>query len=380
MVINFDMENLRQPTPFQERLYDFEVNAGLTDRDIESLNRDELYERLMSNIGHTPVRLVDLGSGNTLLQKDETANPTETHYDRVFIPLIRTLEEEGKISPGDILLETSSGSAGIAFAWACKKLGYKSVLFTPGYLPAPRRTEAENLADEVHYGTDKTRYLEECAGMMVNYLRDNRDAARKNGKRIRLLNHSQDYRTPMFFNSVGAELVNFLASNNIQQIDYFVVGIGNGSTIYGIPGWLKNVFPQQFEDMKVIGYEPMQAAHYYKKFVERWGGFVREKVDRLLNGATLPEKDSVHLMPGTGTLPGLTFPFNEDAVSLGMIDDVVPVNVEFVLSQSRYNDDLPEVQKMGVSSQVARYISEEVVSGQSGKVAVSLIYDKADRY
>lgn len=374
------MENLRQNTPFQERLHQFEVKTGLTDKEIESLSRDELYEKLMSNIGNTPVRVVDLGGGNTLLQKDETANPTETHYDRVFVPLIRVLEEEGKIQPGDVLLETSSGSAGIAFAWACKKLGYKSVLFTPGYLPAPRRIEAENLADEVHYGTDKTRYLEECAEMMVKYLRDNRVAAKNNGKRIRLLNHSQDYRTPMCFNNVGAELVNYLASNNIQQVDYFVMGIGNGSTIYGIPGWLKNVFPQQFGDIKVIGYEPMQAAHYYKKFVDRWGGLVREKVDRLLNGATLPERDSVHLMPGTGTLPGLTFPFNEDAVHLGMIDDVVPVNVEFVLSENRYNDDLPDVKKMGVSSQVARYVTEEVLSGQSGKVAVSLIYDKADRY
>ena len=88
-----------QPTNFQERLRLKEQRFGLTDEDIASTTRWELFKRLEASVGNTPLRMLSLENGNVLYQKDETHNPTETHYDRCYVELLRDLESEHAITP-----------------------------------------------------------------------------------------------------------------------------------------------------------------------------------------------------------------------------------------------------------------------------------------
>ena len=115
-----------------------EIKTGLTDGDVRGLSRADLYARIEKAVGWTGMNRFSLPNGNTLFQKNETGNPTETHYDRCYVHLIKNLELDGKIRPGDMLLETTSGSAGVSFAWVCKKLGYEAVVFMPAFVPEPR--------------------------------------------------------------------------------------------------------------------------------------------------------------------------------------------------------------------------------------------------
>ena len=56
--------------------------------------------------------------------KRECDNPFGSHYDMVYLALYRHYEESGKIRPGDKVLETTSGAAGVSFAGIGKELGF----------------------------------------------------------------------------------------------------------------------------------------------------------------------------------------------------------------------------------------------------------------
>lgn len=355
-------------TEFQARLHEKEVRAGLTDEELEGLTQEQKYERIETLVGNTPKIEVPLVNGNVLIQSDETANPTENHYDRVYLHLLRELEKEGNIAPGDTLLETTSGSAGISFAWMCKKLGFKPVVFTPGFIPEARRTELEHLA-EVHYSDDRERYLQACAEMMVRYLRENKDKVKTTGHKIWMPNHSQDPRTPSAFHSLADEVAQKYPG---QPIDYFIGGVGNGSTILGIAERLKQINP----NAKVIGFEPMEACPYYKRYKDRWG----HVAPRFVRDEDVPEGYSFHELPGTGGFGNIAFPFMTEAVDRGLVDDIVPVPDRQILDMLKYNEGLPPEQQQGHTSLIAHYIADIWAQHVKGKRFVSMVYDKADRY
>ncbi|MFZ5365393.1 MAG: pyridoxal-phosphate dependent enzyme [Patescibacteria group bacterium] len=355
-------------TEFQARLHEKEVRAGLTDEELEGLTQEQRYERIETLVGNTPKIEVPLVNGNVLIQSDETANPTENHYDRVYLHLLHELEKEGIIAHGDTLLETTSGSAGISFSWMCNKLGFKPVVFTPGFIPEARRTELEHLA-EVHYSDDRERYLQACAEMMVRYLRENKDKVKTTGHKIWMPNHSQDPRTPSAFHSLADEVAQKYPG---QPIDYFIGGVGNGSTILGIAERLKQINP----NTKVIGFEPMEACPYYKRYKDRWG----HVAPRFVRDEDVPEGYSFHELPGTGGFGNIAFPFMTEAVERGLVDDVVPVPDKQILDMLKYNEGLPPEQQQGHTSLIAHYIADIWAQHTQGKRFVSMVYDKADRY
>ncbi|MCK4952050.1 MAG: pyridoxal-phosphate dependent enzyme, partial [Gammaproteobacteria bacterium] len=79
------------------------------------------FPTIESFIGNTPlVRLQRLSveNGNTMLVKLEGNNPAGSVKDRPAMSMIRHAEERGEISPGDTLIEATSGNTGIAMAMA----------------------------------------------------------------------------------------------------------------------------------------------------------------------------------------------------------------------------------------------------------------------
>ena len=98
------------------------------------IQREKLYRELESRIGNTPILKLSLHLpyGNRIFVKEEFRNPTGSHYDRVYIHLLKEIEKEGKIVPGVTpLIETSSGNAGSSFAWLCRELGYQAEVIVP---------------------------------------------------------------------------------------------------------------------------------------------------------------------------------------------------------------------------------------------------------
>ncbi len=355
-------------THFSQRLREREELMGLRSEDIQSLSRSEVHKRLKAATGNTPLRVIALPNGNTLVQKDETANPTESHYDRCYLPLLEALEAEGTISKGDVLLETTSGSAGISFAWICQKLGFAPHVFMPDFVPEPRIVESRRFA-EVHLSSDRERYLQACAEDMVHYFRENKAALRAEGRGMWMPNHSQDFRTPIAFEAIADEVA--MQKPGIG-VDYFIGGVGNGSTLLGVGRRVKTIWP----DARVIGYEPTRACPFYVAHRNRWGSIA----PKLAGDEEIPAQWQVHDMPGTGSFGNIPFPFMKAAIEKGVIDDMLHVRDAEILQSVRYNEKLTPELRQGHTSLVARFIAEQMAKQVRGKIFFTMAYDKLGRY
>jgi cysteine synthase len=78
-------------------------------------------------VGNTPmVRINRLApEGRTIYAKCEFFNPLSSVKDRLALSIIETAEREGKLKPGDTVVEATSGNTGIALAMMCAQRGYK---------------------------------------------------------------------------------------------------------------------------------------------------------------------------------------------------------------------------------------------------------------
>src|SRR5207237_3098532 len=93
------------------------------------------FSSILETIGNTP--LVELKSfsprpGVQIFAKLEGMNPSGSIKDRIALKMIREAEASGRLKPGSILLEPTSGNTGIALAMIARVSGYKFVAVMPG--------------------------------------------------------------------------------------------------------------------------------------------------------------------------------------------------------------------------------------------------------
>src|SRR5210317_1016707 len=100
------------------------------------------FPTLEAAIGNTPlVRLQRLPAAgtNTVLAKLEGNNPAGSVKDRPALSMIKHAEDRGEISPGDTLIEATSGNTGIALAMAAAIRGYRLILIMPSHMSDERK-------------------------------------------------------------------------------------------------------------------------------------------------------------------------------------------------------------------------------------------------
>jgi len=89
-------------------------------------------ENISEMVGNTPMIKLSDGltgcPGVTIYAKAEFANPLSSVKDRLALSIIETAEKEGKLKPGDTVIEATSGNTGIAVAMMCAQRGYKCVI------------------------------------------------------------------------------------------------------------------------------------------------------------------------------------------------------------------------------------------------------------
>ena len=197
------------------------------------MSEAQLAESILDLIGHTP--LVQLrrvtGEGTAqVLGKLESRNPGGSVKDRIAQAMIEAAEQEGRLKPGDTIVEPTSGNTGIGLALVAAVKGYRLVLTMPEDMSLERRKLLRRLGAEFVL----TPALEGMTGAVF--------AAEQ-------LVREQGYFMPQQFENpanpeihartTGPEIVAATGG----QVDAFVVGVGTGGTITGAGRVLREANP-----------------------------------------------------------------------------------------------------------------------------------------
>jgi cysteine synthase A len=205
-----------------------------------------IHDSIVSTIGNTPiVRLNRLApKGINLFVKLEARNPMASVKDRLAWAIIHDAEIKGDLTPGQTVIEATSGNTGIALAMVCAARGYPFVAVMADSFSVERRKLMRFLGAKVLL----TPAAERASGMV----RVAEELARKNG--WFLARQFENEANPAYHRqTTGPEILRDFAD---LPLDYFVTGYGTGGTLTGAGQVLKTARP----GIKIIVAEPEQAA------------------------------------------------------------------------------------------------------------------------
>ncbi|MBS3119439.1 pyridoxal-phosphate dependent enzyme [Candidatus Woesearchaeota archaeon] len=278
--------------------------------------RAGLYLRLRRLIRPTTVEIYEgpVPNDNEIHIIRLDRKPFGSHYDDVYLSLFLEFEGTGQIVPGDKVLETTSGSAGVSFAGIGRELGYRCIVAIPAGGEQARVDAIKAQGAEVIL-TDAEKYVSGFPRWILRYLATNRD--------VTFLNHSMGPTDPRTrkptINGVTIEAMSKWAYRARAQIglpDIYFPGIGNGSSVLG-PGGTFGAYVIGFESvLSGVVYELIHPGRYEGMFGVEPGSLGR------------------HNLPGLSG-KGIEFPHIEAAIRMGYLNEVVLVGDGFAINLFR---------------------------------------------
>ena len=298
---------------------------------------EKIYADILEKIGRTPlVRISKLNRGNAeVLVKVESFNPAGSVKDRIAIGMIEAAEKAGKIAPGALIIEPTSGNTGIGLALVAAVKGYRLILTMPDTMSIERR---KLLAA---YGAELV--LTEGALGMKGAIAKAEELAKT---------HPGSFIPQQFDNPANPEYHKQTTAEEIWQdaggrVDAFVAGVGTGGTLTGVGEVLKARNP----DVKLIAVEPSDSP--------------------VLSGGR----------PGPHKIQGIGAGFVPSVLDTQIIDEIFPVGAEDAGDTARAAAK-QEGLLVGISSGAALFAALELSRRPeyAGKRIIALLPDTGERY
>ncbi len=203
------------------------------------------YGDIVQSIGNTP--LVELPSlspkpGVRIWAKLESRNPTGSVKDRVARALIEDGEERGLLSPGQTILEPTSGNTGISLAMIGARRGYRVKVVMPENV-TPERTQLLRM-----YGAQIV-YSEGSLGSN-GAVEKALQMARADPSMYMPYQYGNEANPNAHYNGTALEIL-----DELDEVSAFVAGLGTGGTLMGCGRRLKETFG---DAVKIVAAEPMQ--------------------------------------------------------------------------------------------------------------------------
>ena len=296
----------------------------------------KIYSDITELIGGTPlVRLSRFAPGLGVLAKLERQNPAGSAKDRVALSMLRAAEAEGRLAPGGLVIEPTSGNTGIGLAALAAAQGYRAVIVMPDSM-SPERVKLI-----AAYGAEVV-LTPGAEGMSGAVAKAEEISARSPGS-IVAGQFSNPANPRAHYETTGPEIWR----DTDGRVAAFVCGVGTGGTITGVGRYLK----EQDPDVRVIAMEPASSP--------------------LLSEG----RAGAHAIQGIGAN------FVPEALDTSVYDEVVTVTDEDALAAMR---ELARTEGLlcGVSSGAAAFAARELAKRPefAGKSVVCLLPDTGERY
>ncbi len=300
----------------------------------------KIYTSADQLIGHTPLlELKHIESNDglkaTILAKLEYFNPAGSVKDRIAKSMIDDAEAAGKLKPGAVIIEPTSGNTGIGLASVAAARGYRIILVMPETMSVERRQLMKA------YGAELV-LTEGAKGMKGAIAKANELAASIDGSFIpgQFVNPANP---KAHRESTGPEIW----EDTDGKVDIFVAGVGTGGTITGVGEYLK----AKNANVKVVAVEP----------------------------ATSPVLSTG--VGGAHKIQGIGAGFVPDVLNTKVYDEIIPVANEDAFATGR-RVGREEGVLVGISSGAALWAAIELAKRpeNAGKKIVVLLPDTGDRY
>ena len=207
---------------------------------------EKTYESIIGAVGETPmVKLARLGHDLPcqLYAKCEFMNPGGSVKDRIGVRMLLDAEKEGRIKPGDTLIEPTSGNTGIGLAMTAAVRGYRMIITMPEKMSQEKQVVLEALGAEIIRTPTEAAFDSPESHIGV--------AKRLNEviPNSHILDQYSNQSNPIAHEEgTGREIIEQMDG----KIDAVVISAGTGGTITGIARAIKAKLPKT----KIIGVDP----------------------------------------------------------------------------------------------------------------------------
>ena len=301
---------------------------------------EKIYRSLTELIGHTPLlEITHIEQEERLsarvLVKLESFNPGGSVKDRAALSLIETAERDGRLRPGSLIIEPTSGNTGIGLAWIAAVKGYTLVLTMPETMSLERRKLLQALGARLVL----TPGSEGMAGA-IRKAEELRDATP--GAFI-----PQQFENPANPAAHVHTTAEEIWADTDGKVDIFVASVGTGGTLSGTARGLKARRP----DLKAVAVEP--------------------DASPVLSGGK----------PGPHKIQGIGAGFVPGNFDRSVVDEIVRVKDDDAIRASRRLAQ-SEGLLAGISSGAALHAALEIARRpeNEGKTIVALLPDTGERY
>ncbi len=204
-----------------------------------------LYASVLETVGDTPaIRINSLApAGVDIYVKAEAFNPAGSVKDRLALSIIEEAERDGSLSPGQTVVEATSGNTGIGLAMVCAAKGYPLVVTMADSFSVERRKLMRMMGAKVVL----TPRAEKGLGMYRKAV----ELAEANGWFL-ARQFETEANARIHENTTAREI---LADFHGQRLDYWVTGYGTGGTVTGVGRVLRRERP----NTKIVLSEPSNA-------------------------------------------------------------------------------------------------------------------------
>jgi cysteine synthase B len=200
------------------------------------------YESILELIGNTPLVGLHALSPNPdvrIYAKLEGQNPGGSSKDRIALTMVEMAEREGKLHPGDTILEPSSGNTGIGLALVARLRGYKLRVVLPENV-SPERAQLLEI-----FGAEVVRSPGEEGSNGA--IRMAEKLAADDPTQVFLFQYGNEANPLAHYTGTGPEIL-----RDCPEVDVFVAGLGTSGTLMGVGRYLRERKP----GVQIIAVEP----------------------------------------------------------------------------------------------------------------------------